>query len=240
MSILRIKYKVGIKNFNTEKIKKAIREVIKDSWADFGDEYIEMHVMNSKFVVLAFCGVELIGITAAKKVRFGSGYIYNIEFTAVKKKYQGLKISKKLNQLMFFEIIKDSLFRIKFCFEVLTITSSPRVLGLMARTARCVYPDPYTGGEYDKGLDYKIKKLVEDKSIVPESYKINLNHYIMEGFYDDRIDLMYKENDFPWDKDRVVNDFASKRLEYANGKGREFVVLATYCICDIIKKISKR
>lgn len=225
-----------LSKFDKEELVKELSEVIKDGWGDFGLDYVRDHVLTSKYVVLALKNNRIVGFASAREIMYQKEPIYYLEFTAVRRDDQGNKLSKTLNKIIFKQIIVGRLKKLNFSFETLTITPNPRVLGTLARTASFVYPNPYNPGRMDL-LDQKIDKLVHSKEVIPEVIPLELEGYVMSGFYEGSPELVYAPDAVPKDRDKIVNLFAHNNLRYEEKKGREFIILARFRLADFLKKI---
>lgn len=231
------KYKIisDISAYNKNNLAKRLNEIIKDGWGDFGLEYVESHILTSDFLNLAVekkTG-EIVGFASVRGMPFKGSVIYYLEFTAVDSSMQGNHISTALNTRVIWDLLRGSLKNLKGRFMVMAISPNPRVLGIMSRTSRMIYPDHRGTAEASRDVWEKVNALV--KYIGDPYTKIERNQSVIEGFYNDKKDLIYEPTNVPKDKSIEVNDFCKKFLKYEEKRGREFVIYAEYDVWSLLK-----
>lgn len=226
-------YIKNLKNRLNEKkisfIVNVLNNLTNISWGNFGNEFIRDHVISSKFLVLAVFNNELIGYAAVDdKVIFNKHYYY-FEFLIIHPDYQDIGVGKELIKILFSKIILYNLFRCKLSLDLITITPSPRIIGMISRKSVSMYPDP----KYF--LNNKIKEANQEtwgiaSYVIKNSYnpnrvldKVGL---VLHNSYDHTPWLIYDPEHIQWDFDDRVNLFCKRYLEYDQRSGKEFLVIA--------------
>lgn len=232
---MKYKFYKNLNNLDKKRVAKNALEILKDSWGDWGLDYVESHIINSDFLTLASYKGEIVAFASCKKIKYQKEIIYYLEFTAIKKAHQGKGLSVKLNKMIMNEILLENLKRFKFCFQVITISPNPRVLGMISRSAKYTFPSPMEGENapidiWDK-VQFVIKKLNDPYN------SLSREGCVVQGFYDDKPNLIYDPKKVPQDSDNQINRFANRLLKYDEKRGCEFVIYAKYCLSSFIKNV---
>ena len=215
---------------NPQEVAEKLKKVIDDGWGDFGLDYVNNHILTSKFLILAMNKNEVVGFASAREFTYNTKKIYYLEFTAVSRKFQGIGLSKKLNRIIFIKILWRSILRGEMGFDTVSISPNPRILGLILRSSSYCFPSPWNEEISPKRV-WDISNFVLEA--LGDKYRtFSERNNVLEGFYDETPELVYDLKNYPRDKDPIVNNFAEKNLDFKNKKGREFVIYARYNIVD--------
>lgn len=205
-----------------------IRSLIKEAWGEYTDENIEKGVFGAYFLcILRNPKNELVGIVPIKKYIIDGREIFSFSLSAISHNYRNQGLLKKSSVLLVKKLFLENLLAGKLRIEFVFITPNIRTLGTMSRVASFMYPNPYKIdpkthkiAEADEVTWRTVKKFLE---LAGEKYRVlEKKGCIMEGFYDDKPHLVYKEKITHPDKE--LEDFG-KYYVY-NKKGRDVVARA--------------
>ncbi len=217
---------------------KEIRELATKGWGDFEKEYLEKSVLKVYLLCLLRDSKDnLIGIAPIKKLKIRGRKIYSFGLTVVDPIFRNFDLSKKMHFALGKEILIDNLKKARFKTEFVFITPNIRTLSTLSKISDFIYPNPYS-------IDPKTKKIKEadDETwktikgflkVVGEKYRnLEREGCIMEGFYDEKPHLIYKEK--LAHKDQKLNEFAK---EYLYRKpGREIVARAIVNLKNLFRR----
>jgi len=207
---------------------KEIKELVAKAWGEYDTEYIRRGCLQA-YLICAVRNSEgsLIGFSPIRKHKIFGRDIYTFGLSATTPEYQNCGILKTMDYILGKKILIENALRGKFKIEFVFITPNIRTLGAIARIADFMYPNPY---DIDPKT-HKIKKADPETwrtikkflQIEGERYRVlDREGDIMEGFYDDKPQLLFnKKITHP---DKAVNEFG-KYYVY-NKKGRDVVVRA--------------
>lgn len=219
-------------------LSQELSELTKKSWGEFGADFIEEHVLNSKFLVLAMFNGSVVGYGAvSEKFFLAKKYCY-FEFLIIDPEYQKIGLSREIIKILIKNIFFHNFLKFKFFLDFITITPNPRIIGMISRQAIEMYPDP--------------KYFINNKILEPSEYIFNLASEVIKQSYNPnrRIDkiglilhnsydlspwLIYNNDSIPWDLDDNVNIFCRHYLEYDKMSGNEFIVIAKIKLFNFFK-----
>lgn len=215
---------------------KEIKELVSVSWGEYDTEYIRKSCIQAYFL----CAVrnnqgELIGISPIRKHKIYGRDIYTFGLSATTPDYQNCGILKSMDYILGKKVLIENVLKGKLKVEFIFITPNIRTLGAIARVADFIYPNPYEINpkthkinKADSETWRTIKKFLQ---LEGETYRVlEREGDIMEGFYDDKPQLLFKKK--ITHQDKSVNDFG-KHYVYKK-KGRDVVVRAILSTGKII------
>jgi RimJ/RimL family protein N-acetyltransferase len=191
-----------------EKLCADLNELTKKSWGDFGQDFINDHVLKSKFLVFAIRGGATIGYASLSEKVIQNNKFYYFEFLVVDPDYQNIGLSKKIITILLKKIFLKQLLSGKINFNLITITPNPKIVGMIYRRSSWMYPNP-------KDFDGTAMKLPDSKTwaiasnILANSYNPNRilekEALVLNGSYDSTPWLIYRPNKVPQDIDDRIN-----------------------------------
>jgi predicted ribosome quality control (RQC) complex YloA/Tae2 family protein len=214
-----------------DKKKKLLSEagvLVKKAWGEYSEENIINGVLHAYFLCLVQNkDGDLVCFAPLKKYRIDKREVYSFSLTATSPEYQKMGIMKSVDFHLGKKVLLENLFRGKFKIEFLFITPNIRTLGTIARVADFIYPNPYNINpethrveEADEETWKTVREFLEKAG---ESYRsLEREGCIMEGFYDDKPQLLYKVK--PSHLDKALNDFGDHYLY--KKQGRDVIVRA--------------
>ncbi len=215
---------------------KEIKRLVSEAWGEYNSEYIRKACLQS-YLLCAIRNKEgdLIGIAPIRKHKIFNRDIYTFGLSATTPKYQNCGILKTMDYILVKKVLIENALKGKFKVEFVFITPNIRTLGAIARVADFIYPDPYKIDpdthkieKADAETWRTVKKFLQEEG---ESYRsLDREGNIMEGFYDDKPQLLFSKK--ITHRDKRVNDFGEYYV-YKN-KGRDVVVRAILNIGKII------
>jgi hypothetical protein len=205
-----------------------IKELVAEAWGEYDAEYIRKGSIQAYFLcVVRNEKGELVGVSPMRKHKIFGRDIYAFGLSATTPEYQNCGILKTMDYILGKKILIENALKGKFKVEFVFITPNIRTLGAIARVADFMYPNPY---EMDLKT-HKIKKADPETwrtikkflQVEGEKYrKLDREGDIMEGFYDDKPQLLFKKK--ITHPDKAVNEFG-KYYVYKK-KGRDVVARA--------------
>jgi GNAT superfamily N-acetyltransferase len=223
-----------IKGEKREEFLKEISGVVEKAWGKFPKEYLENSILHSRYLLLLRTEKEkLIGVAPIKKIHLDGRYVYSFGLTAVDPDYQGLGFMKKMHTILGRRIFVENLIKLKTSVEFVFITPNIRTIGALAKVADFIYPNPYAVDEAGN-IDYADDKTWETINLylkaTGETFrKLDRCGDVMIGFYDDKPNLILKENDnIP---DKKLRIFAKHYLK----PGNEIVSRAIVSIWGLLR-----
>jgi len=241
--ILKFKAEIVKKNLlssNESKVKKGIREFLKYCWGDFGEDFIEKHIINTNWALFLREDDRLVGITAVSKKNILNKNIYYLEFTGLLPEIRSLGLMGRINSILFNHIFIDNLIKNgKLTVDIMFISPNPRVLGFLAKVAKFMYPNPLLFDTETKKIppaDEETWQIVEE--LIRQSDKPNRilhrDGCVLEGSYADMPWLIYKKDEVPWYRNKLVNDFCETYLDYQKEEGKEFIIRAEITLRSLV------
>ena len=222
----------SLEKIEKEKLTKDIRELVTKCWGDFGKDYIENNIINSYLtLVIREDSGKNIALGSVKKLNIRKRIVYGFGMTVVDPEYRGIGLMKKIYTLLLKKIFKESLKKLQYSIEVLFITPNIQTIASIAKVASFVYPNPYKQNivEADEETWETVKEFLKKSG---ENYrKLNRAGCIMEGFYDDKPELIFKG--LPNQNDPNLENFSKKYLH--DKPGKEVVVRAKISIFSLLK-----
>lgn len=218
----------NIKEVTTDIALREIKQLVSNAWGEHDSEYIR----KSCLLAYLLCVVrntegDLVAVSPIRKHKIFDRDIYTFGLSATSPEYQNCGILKTMDYLLGKKILIENALRGKFRVEFVFITPNIRTIGSIARVADFIYPNPYEINpkthrikKADTETWRTIKKFLQ---VEGERYRtLEREGSIMEGFYDDKPQLLFKKKITHSDKE--VNEFG-KYYVYKK-KGREVVVRA--------------
>lgn len=216
---------------------KEIKELVSEAWGEYDTEYIRRGCIQAYLL----CAVrnnqdELIGVAPIRKHKIFGRDVYTFGLSATIPEYQNCGILKAMEYLVGKKILIENALKAKLKVEFVFITPNIRTLGSLARVADFIYPNPYSINMKTHRIEKAdietwntIKKFLQ---LEGEKYRtLDREGDIMEGFYDDKPQLLFKKK--ITHPDKAMNEFG-KQYVY-KGKGRDVVVRAIISITKLIK-----
>jgi|GEM_PF-1726509 len=226
-----------------------INNLITKEWGKFPEKFIEKHIIASRVIILAWHNNNLIAFTAMSLKNLCNRLVHYIEFTVVKKEYQGLGLSEKLNFILLKGILINNLiFNKSFSINLMFISPNIKTIVSLAKCSSFIYPNPLL---YDNklksmpeadNLTWNMAQELIRKSEKPDR-KIEREGCVLNGSYRDTPWLIYNlaENlTIPKHYDNFFNDFAENYLKYKERSGKEFIIRAKIGFIDVIKFLLNR
>lgn len=209
-----------------------IKELIKRSWGEFEENYIENSILTTfRLLVLRDEKEKLVGVAPVKKLKIKNRTIYSFGLSVVDPKYQGLGLLKTMYKIITKKIFIENLLCGKSKVEFLFITPNINTMGTLARLATFMYPNPYNmeDGKIESADSETWETVNEYLSQVGEkNRKLNREGCVMTGFYEDKKHLIQKISSH---EEKKFDEFAKKYLK----PGDEIVVRAIIGIKRVIK-----
>jgi GNAT superfamily N-acetyltransferase len=212
-----------------------VSKVVERAWGKFPKKYLKESILHSKYLMLLRDDKGgLIGIAPIRKIHLDGRYVYSFGLTAVDPDYQGLGLMRKMHTTISRRVFIENFLRFRRKVEFVFITPNIRTIGSLARIADFIYPNPYSIEEKTGRIDYADDKTWETVNLylkaTGEKYRrLNRRGNVMIGFYDDKPNLVVKENESVPDKKLRI--FASRYLK----PGNEIVVRAEVSLGGLIK-----
>lgn len=222
------------KNLQSAFLKEA-SGVVERSWGQFPVKYLKSSILNSHYLMLLRTKQgELIGVAPIKKIHIDGRYVYSFGLTAVDPDYQGLGLMKRMHAILGRRVFLENLLRLKTRIEFVFITPNIRTIGTLAKVADFIYPNPYAvddrTGKIDYADDYTWETIKLYLEATGETYrKLERCGDVMIGFYDDKPNLIIRENEHVPDK--KLRTFAQHYLK----PGNEVVVRALVSIWGLLR-----
>ena len=222
-------------------VKSEVKAFFIKHWEDFGDEFFDISLFGSKWLVLVRNQEQLIGVaTIHKKILEGKAF-YNFKTDAIDPKYQVMGLLERMNQILFRFAYIDNLWSQKsLWFNAIFTTPNLRIIGFFVKHTHAVYPNPYLYDREKQSLplpNEKTWKYVQayNKVDYPPDLPLSKEACVVE----DRLSRWpyncYEKNGFPYYKDEIVNDFGDHYLAFKEGKQRMFVVCAFVSPWDVVR-----
>lgn len=216
---------------------KEIKELVATAWGEYDSEYVRRSCVQA-YIICAVRNSEgdLVGFSPIRKHKIFGRDIYTFGLSATTPGYQNCGILKTMDYILGKKVLIENVLKGKFKIEFIFITPNIRTLGAIARIADFIYPNPYDINpkthkikKADPETWRTIKKFLQ---IEGERYRVlDREGDIMEGFYDDKPQLLFnKKITHP---DKAVNEFG-KYYVY-NKKGRDVVVRAEISMIKLLK-----
>lgn len=212
-----------------------ISKTVEKAWGKFPKKYLESSILHSRYLMLLRNNKdELIGVAPIKKIHIDGRYVYSFGLTAVDPDYQGLGFMKKMHATLGRKIFIENLLHFKTKIEFVFITPNIRTIGALAKVADFIYPNPYTVDEKTGKIDYADDKTWETINLylkaTGETFrKLDRCGDVMIGFYDDKPNLIFHDNENIPDKKLRV--FAKHYLK----PGNEVVVRSIVSLGGLIR-----
>jgi len=217
-----------------KKLLVEVESLVQDSWGEFKDEYLEKSVLNVYLLCLIRNSKnEIIALAPVKKLLIKDKTIYSFGLTVVHPKYRRLNLLNKMGLRLASSVIFENILRGRFSIEVIFITPNILTIGTIAKKAKFMYPNPYLikkDGTLDEADDETWDLIKKYLDVSGERYRsLDRRGSIMEGFYDDKKELVVKKREH---NDEKLNIFGEKYL-YAKS-GREVVIYAKVSLFKVI------
>lgn len=201
----------------------------KKSWGDFGVDFINDHVIKSKFLIIITADSEIIGYASLSEKFITSKKYYYFEFLVIDPEYQGTGLSNKIIKLFFKKLFFKNLFSLRVHFNLITITPNPKIVGMIYRRSTWMYPNPIDFDGKKTALPnektWEIAEFILKTSYNPQRM-LEKEALVLNNSYDSTPWLIYNPNNVPQDTDSRINKFCQFYLQYDSQKGKEFIVIA--------------
>ncbi|MCD6270657.1 hypothetical protein J7J23_02695 [bacterium] len=215
-----------------EKIKKDIKSLIKECWGDFGEKFIEKHIISADFLLILRHKDKIVGTAAISRKSILNKNLYYLEFTAISPEIQSSRLMGKVNFALLRYIFFDNLIKNKkLTIEFMLISPNLRVLGSMAKITSFMYPNPFLFDKKKKKIPppdeetWQMAKELIRQSDNPNRF-LHKDGCVLEDSYKDTPWLIYKKDKIPWHKNETVNKFGETYIQYSKETGKEFVIRA--------------
>ncbi|MEI7690065.1 MAG: hypothetical protein WCI63_00290 [bacterium] len=207
---------------------KEIKGLVAEAWGEYNSEYIRKGCIQSYLLcIVRNKEGDLIGIAPIRKHKIFGRDIYTFGLSATTPKYQNCGVLKTMDYILGRKVLIENAIKGKFKVEFVFITPNIRTLGAIARVADFIYPNPYMIDPKNHKIEKAdaetwrtVKKFLQEEGELYRSLDREGN--IMEGFYDDKPQLLFSKK--ITHSDKRVNDFGEYYV-YKN-KGRDVVVRA--------------
>ncbi len=222
-----------------------IREILKDSWGEFPDDFVVQHIIDSERVSLVYEKQNPTAVCSLDVLKIQNKKVYYIEFLAVKKKYQHNKIGSRLIKSMVIYALLKNIHTLFFRpLEIMFITPNIRILCCASKIAHFIYPNPYDANKdgsivsSDEETWAMVQELLQ-KSDRPNR-QLTREGSVLHDSYSDLPWLVYKGKNIPWHRNEKINEFAKKYLGYGKTKDKEFVVRMQLSLKSVLKYVTIR
>jgi hypothetical protein len=232
--MFKFKY-INLKN-EEQKIHliKRISKLINSSWGEFDDKFIEEHIINSYLLLTISKNKQLVGFASINERDFFKQKYYYFEFLAIKPIYQSKGLAKKLIKKITKKILFKSILNFKLSINLITISPNPRILSLIYKVSKKIYPNPYKPNKKINKKKWYIAQKIIEESNKPNRF-IDKNGLVLYDSYKDTPWLIYDYDKVPWNKDERINKFCDKLLNFKDKKGKEFIIIAKISILKLLK-----
>lgn len=221
------------KSKQAQLIKEASK-VVESAWGKFPETYLKNSILKSKYLLLLRNkDHKLIGVAPVKYIKIDGRHVYSFGLTVVDPDYQGLGFMKMMHAQIGRRVFVENILRLRSRVEFVFITPNIRTIGALAKIANFMYPNPYQINKKGKVKDAD-KETWETVNLFLEATnetfrKLDKNGCVMIGFYDDKPELIQKEQENVPDK--MLKDFASNYLK----PGNEVVVRSTISVWGLFR-----
>ncbi|MFC2073900.1 hypothetical protein ACFLR3_01470 [Campylobacterota bacterium] len=236
----------GAQNTFKALVKKEIRDFFVNNWKDFGDEFLDHSLLDSKWILLVRKKDRLIAIATVHKIRLEGKTFYNFKTDGVAPQYQSIGLLGRMSQILFsYAYIDNLITQRSFDIEIIFTTPNLRILGLFSKNSTHIYPNPYKFDQDKKSIelpDETTWKYVQayNKVDFPPNLPLSKEACVIEDNTSEWPYICYeKSGGIPYYKEQIVNEFGDHYLRYKEGKKRMFIVYAHITFVDVIRYFVK-
>lgn len=225
---------ISVSGLKQKQLIREVSEIVKAAWGRFPESYLKNSILKSRYLLLLRNkDQKLIGVAPIRHIKIDGRYVYSFGLTIVDPGYQGLGFMKIMHDQIGLKVFFENILRLKSRVEFVFITPNIRTIGVLAKVADFMYPNPYLAGKDGRVKDAD-KKTWETANLflkaTGESFRsFDKNGCVMVGFYDDKPGLVQKEQEkIP---DKMLKQFAKNYLK----PGNDVVVRAEISIWGLLK-----
>ncbi len=226
-------------------VKNEVRDFFISNWKDFGDEFLDHSLLDSKWILLVRKMDRLIGIATVHKIRLEGKTFYNFKTDGVVPQYQSIGLLGRMSQILFSYAYIDNLLRQRsFDIEMIFTTPNLRILGFFSKNSTHIYPNPYRFDQEKKSIElpdettWKYAKAY-NKVDFPPDLPLSKEACVVEDNESEWPYICYEKSGMPYYKEQIVNEFGDHYLRYKEGKKRMFIVYAHITLIDVIRYFAK-
>lgn len=226
-------------------VKKEVKTFFVSRWKDFGDEFFNHSLFDSKWILLVRKDGALVGVATVHKIMLEAKVFYNFKTDCVTPEYQSIGLLGRMSQILFSYAYWDNLFSQRtFSIEMIFTTPNLRILGLFSKNSTHIYPDPYKYDRENQSIelpDEMTWKYIQayNKVDYPANLPLSKEACVVEDNDSEWPYLCYKKSGIPYYKEEIVNEFGDHYLQYKEGKKRMFIVYAHITLSDVIRYFAK-
>jgi len=215
-----------------ESYLQRLQVLLAAEWGEFPPAFVRSRIANSRLLLLAWDGGELVGFSAMSLKHVCDRLVHYIEFAIVRRQYEPTGVSGKL----VYSLLKDAFlsnvrYNRRLSLELAFITANVRTLSNLAKYAGFLYPNPSCcdkqTGRVPKADDLTwavAQELIKQSDRPGRTLKregcVLLNSYEAMPWLVDGLVRQSKNSD------ERLSLFAQRYLDYRRREGREFVVRA--------------
>ncbi len=226
-------------------VKDEVREFFISNWKDFGDEFLDHSLLDSKWILLVRKEKCLVGIATVHKIRLEGKTFYNFKTDGVAPQYQSIGLLGRMSQILFAYAYRDNLMHQRsFDIDMIFTTPNLRILGFFSKNSTHIYPNPYCYDQDKKSIelpDDTTWKYVQayNKIDFPPNLPLSKEACVVEDNESEWPYICYEKSGIPYYKEQIVNTFGDHYLRYKEGKRRMFIVYAHITAVDVIRYFTK-
>ncbi len=226
-------------------VKNEVRNFFISNWKDFGDEFLDHSLLDSKWILLVRKNGSLIGIATVHKIKLEGKTFYNFKTDGVAPQYQSIGLLGRMSQLLFsYAYIDNLITQRSFNIEMIFTTPNLRILGFFSKNSTHIYPNPYLYDRDNKSIelpDETTWKYAQayNKVDFPPNLPLSKEACVVDDNESQWPYICYEKSGIPYYKEQIVNEFGDHYLQYKEGKKRMFIVYAHITLIDVIRYFVK-
>ncbi len=226
-------------------IKEEVRSFFSSNWKDFGDEFIDHSLLDSKWLLLVRRKGCLIAIATVHKISLLGKTFYNFKTDGVAPQYHSLGLLGRMSQILFAYAYRDNLMSQRsFDIDIIFSTPNLRILGFFSKNSTHIYPNPYLYDEEKNSIelpDERTWRYIQayNKVDFPPNLPLSKEACVVEDNTSEWPYICYETSGIPYYKEDIVNKFGDHYLQYKAGKHRLFLVYAHITLIDVIRYFVK-
>ncbi len=226
-------------------VKEEVRSFFAGNWKDFGDDFLDHSLLDSRWILLVRKKDRLIGIATVHKIRLEGKVFYNFKTDGVAPPYQSIGLLGRMSQILFAYAYRDNVTSQRsFNIDMIFSTPNLRILGFFSKNSTHIYPNPYRYDVKNKSIeppDETTWKYVQayNKIDFPPNLPLSKEACVVKNDESEWPYICYEKSGIPYYKEKIVNEFGDHYLQYKEGKKRMFIVCAHITIIDVIRYFAK-
>lgn len=226
-----------------KKLIRILDEVIDINWGKFGNDFIRKHIIYANKLLIVRDNQKVVALAAASRKTVLDHEILYLEFTVVHPSYEGLGVSRRLNEIIITEAFLERLIKKHSQkLEVMTISPNLRIVSSLAKAASKIYPNPFQADHEGKVPMPETEVLNMARELIKKSdypnRRVNPEGLVLEGSYYLTPWLIREKPQLYYDTN--VNLFGKKYIEYHKRADKEFIIWARFDLVGIVKYYLKK